>query len=78
MHMSKEEALLATAKKFTNLKDGKVNSGIGVITIINHYESLLENTKPAAEFTKSGIIQNFLEDELNYMYMQELDASDSL
>jgi hypothetical protein len=62
--MSKEEALLLTKKHFTNLIDGKVLSNVGVVTIINYYESLLVNN-PVQVSKTSNIEQNFIEDEID-------------
>ena len=62
--MTKQEALARTKVMFTNLMDGKVISGIGVKTIIDYYESLIETSKPTEVHTTSNILQNFIEDDI--------------
>lgn len=69
--MTKQEALLRTRNKFTNLMDGKVIPNVGVTTIIDYYESLLSN-KPQVVKSTSGIESNFMED----MAQEYLDDAD--
>lgn len=63
--MTKQDALSATVRKFTNLYDGSVLSHASVSTIIDHYEALLAGAKPAQINDHSHFIQNFIEDEAN-------------
>lgn len=65
MLMTKEEALLVTQKRFTNLLDGKVLSNVGVVTIISYYESLLTSVLYVQAPRTSNIEQNFIEDEID-------------
>ena len=60
--MTKEEALIKTRSKFTNLMDGKIISGVGVSTIIGYYEALLEGTPVVIHKASSGIVDNFQEE----------------
>lgn len=69
--MTKQEALLRTSSKFTNLMDGKIIPNVGVTTIINYYESLLIDN-PVKITTTSGIESNFMED----MAQEYLDDAD--
>jgi hypothetical protein len=62
--MTKQEALLATQKRF-NLLDGKVVSNVGVATIIAYYESLLSSVLYVQVPKTSNIEQNFIEDEID-------------
>jgi len=73
--MEKPDAILATAKKFTNLLDGKVLPNVGVMTIIHHYESLLRNVPTPVVKTMSGIESNFQEEEFDEM-LNEADFWD--
>lgn len=73
--MTKEEALLATKKRFTNLLDGKVLSNVGVVTIISYYESLLTSVLYVQVPRTSNIEQNFIEDELTEYDYWDGDAS---
>jgi hypothetical protein len=73
--MTKPDAIFATAKKFTNLMDGKVIPNIGVMTIINYYESLLDNKIPDTVNSASGIMSNFQEEE-NQELLNEADYWD--
>ena len=62
--MTKEQALDKTIKRFTNLLDGKVVSNISVSSVIKYYEALLDN-KPAPVITRSsGILNNFIEEDI--------------
>ena len=71
--MTKEQALSATIKKFTNLYDGDVLPNVGVRTIINYYEILL-HSKPAPVVKQiSGIEQNFIEDEISEIEDEQND-----
>lgn len=60
--MTKEEALLKTKQRFTNLMDGSVIPKAGVTTIIHYYESLLINNTPVVKST-SNIETRFQEEE---------------
>ena len=64
--MTKQEALARTQMTFTNLMDGKVIPNIGVKTIIDYYEGLLKS-KPVEVKTTSNIVQNFIEDDIDFM-----------
>lgn len=72
--MNKQDALSATAKKFTNLIDGKVRPNVGVVSIINYYESLLANTHIQTPNTISNIESNFMEDSIKEI---EADLQDN-
>jgi len=62
-----EQALKDTTNRYTNLLDGCVKSGVSVSEIIRYYESRLNN-QPAPETKRSsGIVDNFIEEYLNYM-----------
>lgn len=63
--MTKQDALNATVRKFTNLYDGSVLSHASVRTIIEYYEALLPGVKPAPVNDHSHFLQNFIEDEIN-------------
>ena len=65
--MTKQDALDATVRKFTNLYDGSVIPRAGVRTIIEHYEALLANANPAPINDHSHFIQNFIEEEIREM-----------
>lgn len=62
--MNKKDALEATAKRFTNLMDGKVLSNTGVRTIIAHYESLLVNRPVPVTAAHCDITNNFMEEAI--------------
>jgi hypothetical protein len=72
--MTKEEALLKTSSKFTNLMDGSVIPKAGVRTIIDYYESLLID-KPQVVKSTSNIESNFQEEEFEEM-LNETDNWD--
>lgn len=73
--MTKPEALTRTQKRFTNLMDGKVLPNTGVMTIINYYESLLDNKIPDTVNSASGIMSNFQEEEIQEL-LNEADYWD--
>lgn len=60
--MTKQQALEKTVRKFTNLIDGKILSGVSVTAVISYYESLCAGIPDKAVMPKSGIMQNFIED----------------
>ena len=62
--MYKRQALEKTVRKFTNLIDGKILSGVSVNTVISYYESLCTDIPGKTVMPKSGIMQNFIEDEI--------------
>lgn len=64
--MTKQEALLRTKNKFTNLMDGSIIPKVGVTTIIQYYESLLINKTPVVKST-SNIENSFQEEESQEM-----------
>jgi Ca2+-binding EF-hand superfamily protein len=72
--MTKEEALLKTMQRFTNLMDGSVIPKAGVTTIIHYYESLLID-KPQVVKSTSNIESNFQEEEFQEM-LNEADYWD--
>ena len=63
--MTKEQAQKDTVKRFTNLIDGKVLPFVSVATIINHYELLLNGSKPNILPSNNGIEKNFEEEWIN-------------
>jgi hypothetical protein len=73
--MTKQEALLKTTQRFTNLMDGSVIPKAGVTTIIHYYESLLID-KPQVVKSTSNIESNFQEEEFQEM-LNEADYWDS-
>jgi hypothetical protein len=58
----KEKALKDTVNKFTNLLDGQVKSGVTVRSIINYYESKLNNEPIEISKSTDGIMENFIEE----------------
>jgi hypothetical protein len=70
--MTRDLALAQTVRKFTNLLDGKVLSGISVAQVISYYESLILDVPTKNISRMDGITANFIEDEFNEM----LDESD--
>jgi hypothetical protein len=63
--MEKDLALAQTIRKFTNLIDGKVLSGISVAQIIHYYESLILDVPTNNASRIDGIVANFMEDYVN-------------
>jgi hypothetical protein len=72
--MTKQEALLKTMQRFTNLMDGSVIPKAGVTTIIHYYESLLIDKTQVVKST-SNIEENFQEEEFQEM-LNEADYWD--
>ena len=68
--MTKQEAIEKTKRRFTNLMDGKVVSNVSVATIINYYESLL-NDQPATVESSSHFINNFVEEAVSLIENQQ-------
>ena len=64
--MTKQDALAKTQMRFTNLMDGKVVSNVAVKTIIDYYEGLLKS-KPVEVKTTSNFMQNFTQQEIDFM-----------
>jgi len=58
----KEKALKDTVNKFTNLLDGQVKYGVTVRSIINYYESKLNNEPIEISKSTDGIMENFIEE----------------
>jgi len=71
--MDKMSARSAVERKFTNLYDGKVMPNVCVATIIDHYESLLQD-KPLVYVRRGNIEDCFTEDE--YRSLGEADFWD--
>jgi hypothetical protein len=65
--MTRDLALAQTVRKFTNLLDGKVLSGISVAQVISYYESLILDVPTDNISRIDGITANFMEDEANEM-----------
>jgi len=63
--MERDLALAKTIRKFTNLIDGKVLSGISVAQIISYYESLILDVPTNNVSRIDGIVANFMEDYIN-------------
>ncbi len=63
--MERDLALAQTIRKFTNLIDGKVLSGISVAQIISYYESLILDVPTNNVSRIDGIVANFMEDYIN-------------
>jgi hypothetical protein len=62
--MTKEQALDKTIRRFTNLLDGKVVSNISVSSVIKYYEALLDNQPTPVITRSSGILDNFIEEDI--------------
>jgi hypothetical protein len=64
--VTKQEAMDKTVKRFTNLLDGKILSGVSVSTVIEYYEALMRGVRvhPPAR-TMGGIEQNFFNDQIS-------------
>lgn len=62
--MTKQQALDKTIKRFTNLLDGKVVSNISVSGVIKYYEALLDNQPAPVIKRSSGILNNFIEEDI--------------
>ena len=75
--MTKEQAQRDTIKRFTNLMDGKVLPFVSVATILNHYELLLNGSKPNNIPYNSGITKNFEEECINELE-NEADCYDGI
>jgi hypothetical protein len=63
--MTRDLALAQTVRKFTNLLDGKVLSGISVAQVINYYESLILDVPTDNISRIDGITAKFMEDYIN-------------
>jgi hypothetical protein len=63
--MTRDLAKAQTIRKFTNLLDGKVLSGISVIQVINYYEALILGLPINNVSRVDGITANFMEDYAN-------------
>jgi hypothetical protein len=64
--MTKQDALAKTQMRFTNLMDGKVVSNVAVKTIIDYYEGLIKD-EPIEVKTTSNFVQNFREDDIDFI-----------
>ena len=69
--MTRDLAKAQTIRKFTNLLDGKVLSGISVIQVINYYEALVLGLPTNTVRRVDGITANFMEEEFNEMLDEE-------
>lgn len=69
--MSPQLAKAQTIKKFTNLLDGKVLSGISVAQVISYYESLILGIPTNNVNRVDGITANFMEDYINDLADEE-------
>ncbi len=69
--MERDLALAQTIRKFTNLIDGKVLSGISVAQIISYYESLILDVPTNNVSRIDGIVANFMEDYVNSLANEE-------
>lgn len=69
--MERDLALAQTVRKFTNLLDGKVLSGISVAQVINYYESLILDVPTNNVSRIDGIVNNFMEDYINGLADEE-------
>ena len=69
--MDRNLAKAQTIRKFTNLLDGKVLSGISVGQVISYYDSLILDVPTDNVRRIDGIIANFMED-----YVNSLDDGD--
>lgn len=74
--MTKQDALSATIKKFTNLMDGDILPGVSVTNVINYYEALINNTSIPKDNRVSGIESNFIDDILEDQALNEADYWD--
>ena len=69
--MSPQLAKAQTIKKFTNLLDGKVLSGISVAQVLDYYESLVLGLPINNVIRRDGITANFMEDYINGLADEE-------
>ncbi len=69
--MTRDLALAQTVRKFTNLLDGKVLSGVSVAQVISYYESLILDAPTDNISRIDGITAKFMED-----YINNLDTGD--
>jgi hypothetical protein len=69
--MERDLALAQTIRKFTNLIDGKVLSGISVAQIISYYESLILDVPTNNVSRIDGIVANFMEDYINSLVNEQ-------
>ena len=69
--MSPQLAKAQTIKKFTNLLDGKVLSGISVSQVLDYYESLVLGLPINNVIRRDGILDNFMEDYVNGLADEE-------
>jgi hypothetical protein len=69
--MSPQLAKAQTIRKFTNLLDGKVLSGISVGQVLNYYESLVLGLPINNVIRRDGILDNFMEDCINDLAYEE-------
>lgn len=69
--MSPQLAKAQTIKKFTNLLDGKVLSGISVGQVLDYYESLVLGLPINNVIRRDGILDNFMEDYVNGLADEE-------
>ena len=76
--MTKEEALSKTKAKFTNLLDGKTLPNISVSSVIEYYESLLNDNPISVNEPLSNIDINFLEAAIDEMEQDYYDGEDDL
>jgi hypothetical protein len=69
--MNPQLAKAQTIRKFTNLLDGKVLSGISVAQVISYYESLILGLPINNVSRVDGITANFMEDYINDLADEE-------
>ena len=70
--MTRDLAKAQTIRKFTNLLDGKVLSGISVAQVISYYDAMILGTPTNNIHRIDGIVENFMEDYINSMAPDDL------
>lgn len=73
--VTKQEAKEQTVKKFTNLLDGKILSGISVSKVLDYYESLIID-EPIRVVRPGNIEQRFIQEEIKFITRQQEEESD--
>lgn len=69
--MNKQQARKQTVERFTNLIDGNVRSNASVQSIIDYYESLIQDKKIMVVTPISEFDMNFIEEENNEFVNEE-------
>lgn len=73
--MTKQNAKEQTVRKFTNLLDGKILSGISVSKVLDYYESLIVDA-PIGVVRPGNIEQRFIQEEIKFITRKQEEESD--